>query len=111
MESQFNNLQSTYTSQGYPVIIGEYAALQRTLTAEGTDQAKHDASVKYYYQTLNQYAVNRGIVPFAWDTNDVAGLGKESGSSTIINRSSSTVAGTNAMEGIKAGCAAAQWPY
>lgn len=111
MQNLFNSLQSTYTSQGYPVIIGEYAALQRTLTAAGTDQTKHDASVKYYYQTLNSYAVNRGIVPFAWDTNDVAGLGKESGSSTIIDRANASVKGTNAMEGITAGCAAAAWPY
>ena len=108
MRGLFDNLQTTYTSQGYPVIIGEYAALQRTLTEAGTDQSKHDASVKYYYRTLNYEAAIRGIVPFAWDTNDVAGLGKESGSSTIIDRANAAVKGTNAMEGILEGVAAAK---
>jgi len=109
LQAQFGKLKTAYTSLGYPVIIGEYAALQRTLPND--DQVKHDASVKYYYQYLNQTAVNNGIVPFAWDTNDTSGLGKEGGSSTIIDRANCSVAGTNAMEGVKAGAAAGQWPY
>ena len=109
MQQQFGRLKSTFTSQGYPVIIGEYAAMQRTLPND--DQTKHDASVKYYYQFLNQTAVDNGIVPFAWDTNDTSGLGKEGGSSTIVDRAACTVVGTNAMAGVKAGAAAGQWPY
>ena len=111
LDGMFTNLKNTFTSKGYPVIIGEYAALQRALTAEGTDQSKHDASVKYYYQYLNQTAVNCGIIPFAWDTNDITGLGKESGSSTIIDRAKCTVVGTNAMEGVIAGATAGKWPF
>ena len=107
MQGQFSNLKTAFTSKGYPVIIGEYAGLQRTLT--GGDQAKHDASVKKFYQCVNEYATNNGIVAFAWDTNDVAGLGKESGSSTIIGRSAKAVVGQNAMDGILAGVAAGQW--
>ena len=108
MQELFLRLKSTYTSKGYPVIIGEYAAMQRTIS---DDQDKHNASVKYYYQYLNQTAVNNGIVPFAWDTNDVGGIYKESGSSTIIDRSGCAVVGTGAMEGIKAGVAGGAWPY
>lgn len=109
LSGQFAKLKNAYTSQGYPAIIGEYAGLQRTL-ASG-DQAKHDASVKAFYAHLHRVAVDNGIIPFAWDTNDVAGLGKESGSTTIIDRAKATVAGTNAMQGIKDGVAAGQWPY
>jgi len=109
LDGMFTNLKNTFTSKGYPVIIGEYAALQRTVPND--DQTKHNNSVKYYYQYLNQTAVNCGIIPFAWDTNDTAGLGKESGSTTIIDRANAAVVGANAMEGIKAGVAAGQWPY
>jgi len=111
LRDKFTKLRNTYTSQGYPVIIGEYAAQQRTLTASGTDQTKHNASVKYYYQYLNQQAVANGIIAFAWDTNYKAGLGTEAGSSTIIDRTVPTVVGTNALEGIRAGVAAGTWPY
>lgn len=109
MQQQFSNLKNTFSSKGYPVIIGEYAGLQRTLT-DG-DQAKHDATVKLYYQKVNELATNNGLVAFAWDTNDVAGLGKEGGSSTIIGRAAKTVVGQNAMDGILAGVAAGQWPF
>ena len=107
MNNLFRMLRDKFTSMGYPVIIGEYAALQRTISG---DQDKHNASVKAYYQCVNQYATNNGVVAFAWDTNDVANLLNEGGSSTIIDRSKGTIVGTNAMEGVKAGIAAGQWP-
>lgn len=107
MQGEFGKLKTAYTSLGYPVIIGEYAGLQRTISG---DQDKHNASVKAYYQCVNQYATNNGVVAFAWDTNDVANLLNEGGSSTIIDRSKGTIVGTNAMEGVKAGIAAGQWP-
>ena len=109
MQDQFTKLKTAYTSQGYPVIIGEYAGLQRTL-GDGQDQEKHNASVKLFYQCVNQYAVNNGIVPFAWDTNDPSGLLTEGGSTTIIDRAKCSVVGTNAMAGVLAGAAAGQWP-
>ena len=52
MQAQFAKLKTAYTSQAYPVIIGEYAGLQRTL-GTGQDQTKHDASVKLFYQCVN----------------------------------------------------------
>ena len=107
LNSQFAKLKTTYTSKGYPVIIGEYAALQRTITAG--DQTKHDASVKHYYKYLNAQAIRNGIVPFAWDTNDTSGLGKESGSTTIIDRAKVSVIGSNAMKGIQEAVAETTW--
>ena len=107
MLSQFTKLKTAYTSQGYPVIIGEYAGLQRTLPND--DQTKHNASVKFFYQCVNEYAANNGIVAFAWDTNDTNGLNGEGGSSTIIDRAKRTVVGTNAMEGILKAVAEATW--
>jgi len=108
MTEHFGMLKNTYTSQGYPVIIGEYAGLQRVISG---DQDKHNASVTYFYQCLNEYATNNGIIAFAWDTNNITGLQTEAGSTTIIDRAKCAVVGTNAMAGITAGCAAGQWPY
>ncbi len=65
--------------------------------------------MKLFYQCVNEYATNNGIVAFAWDTNDVSGLSGEAGSSTIIDRANCAVVGTNAMDGIKAGVAAGVW--
>ena len=107
LADKFGKLKSTYTSKGYPVIIGEYAALQRTIPAG--DQTKHDASVKSFYKYLNAQGIQNGIVPFAWDTNDIAGLGKESGSTTIIDRAKASVVGSNAMSGIQEAVKEAAW--
>lgn len=101
LRQQFEKLRSEYTSKGYPVIIGEYAANQRTIT---TDQSRHNSSIYLFYRLVNEYAVSNGIIPFAWDTNYPAGLNKESGSSTIIDRANATVVGIYAMEGIRKGC-------
>lgn len=108
MSDQFAKLKEKYTSQGYPVIIGEYAAQQRTISG---DQDKHNASVRYFYQCVNEYATNNGLVPFAWDTNDTNNLNSEGGSSTIIDRAKCSVVGVNAMQGVTAGVAAGAWPY
>lgn len=108
MQQLFASLKTRFTSKGYPVIIGEYAGLQRTITG---NQDKHNASVRAYYECVNRYATDNGIVAFAWDTNDVAGLLTEGGSSTIIDRAKAAVAGQHALDGIKAGVAAGQWPY
>jgi len=110
MAGQFAKLKDKYTSKGYPVIIGEYAGQQRTLPA-GENQAKHNASVKLFYKCVNEYAVNNGLVPFAWDTNSPEDLKKEPGAGTIIDRAGCKVVGIYAMEGIKEGVAAANWPY
>ena len=109
MQTQFGKLKTAYTSQGYPVIIGEYAGLQRNMDGYG-NQEKHDASVKLFYQCVNEYATNNGCVAFAWDTNDVDGLSTANGSTTIIDRAKCTLVGTNAMAGILAGAAAGTWP-
>lgn len=99
MRNLFKMLNDHFTSKGYPVIIGEYAAQQRTISG---DQDKHNASVKAFYQCVNQYGLENGIVPFAWDTNDVANLKTEGGSSTIIDRSGLKVVGEHALAGIMA---------
>jgi len=54
---------------------------------------------------VNQYAVNNGCVPFAWDTNYIG-----TPSMTIINRKTCAVYNTYMMTGITEGISAASWP-
>ncbi|MCR5312186.1 MAG: cellulase family glycosylhydrolase, partial [Bacteroidaceae bacterium] len=105
MREQFAKLKSTYTSKGYPVIMGEYAAVWRTISS---DQSKHDASVKLFYKLVNEYGINNGIIPFAWDTNSLNN--SPEGSMAIIDRAHCSVWCTVALDGIKEGVAAGQWP-
>ena len=107
LADKFAKLKTSYTALGFPVIIGEYAAMQRTIA--GGDQDRHDASVKTYYKYLNAQAIQNAIITFAWDTNDTAGLAKESGSSTIIDRAKAAVIGSNAMKGILEAVAENTW--
>ena len=94
-------MKAKYADKGYPVIIGEYGANYRF-----SDDAKHNASIEAFYKAVNQYAINNGCVPFAWDTNY---LGYPN--MTIINRSQTTVNNTYMLNGIIEGVKAGSWPY
>lgn len=106
VKDQFAKLKNTFVNNGYPVIIGEYGAQWRTLSA---NQAEHDASVKTWFKEVNAQAVNNGLITFAWDINSPNTRG-EQGTMTIINRSNLSIFCTPAMEGIKEGVAAGKWP-
>lgn len=106
MQTQMNSLKTTFVDRGYPVIIGEYGAQWRSLTA---NQSEHDASVKAFFRNVNQLAVSNGIVAFAWDINHT-NQGGETGVMTIINRSALSVFCAPAMEGITEGAKAGSWP-
>ncbi len=107
MVEQFDKLKQTYTSKGYPVILGEYGAVWRTIS---TDKDKHNASIRLFYKLVNQYGVERGIIPFTWDTNGFPSNPVD-GTMTIINRADCTIYNSYALEGVKEGVSAAQWPY
>lgn len=102
MAQQFNKLQTKFVNNGYPVIIGEYAANWRKMPANGESQKKHDASIKSWYQVVTQYAASRGIVPFVWDINSPSQNGTK-GTMTIFNRNTLKVFNQNALDGIMQG--------
>ncbi len=105
-KSQMESLKSAFVDRGYPVIIGEYGAQWRSLTA---NQSEHDASIKAFFREVNRLAVDNGIVTFAWDINSL-NQGGETGVMTILNRSSLSVFCAPAMEGITEGAKAGSWP-
>lgn len=108
---QFGKMKTAFADKGYPVILGEYGANWRDLSAvEGASQEKHDASIKAFFKEVNRQAVNHGIIPFAWDINSTNRNGLK-GTMTIISRSALSIYCTPAMEGITEGIAAGQYPY
>ena len=75
---------------------GEGVIWRTNITGANESQEKHNASVRYYYKTMNKVCMERGIVPFAWDTNS-----KGNNQMTIIDRSSKTIYNKCMMDGIK----------
>jgi hypothetical protein len=65
---QYMGLMKTkFVDKGIPVILGEYGVVKRTLTGN-SDQDLHLASRLYFYKYFVESAVNKGIIPFNWDT-------------------------------------------
>ena len=106
MKTQFASMKTKFYDKGVPVIIGECAANWRLLSA---NQTEHDNSVKAWYKEMHKQAISNGCIPMVWDTNNPERKG-EGGTSTIIDRSKLSVFGTIALEAIKDGVKAAQWP-
>jgi hypothetical protein len=92
-----NRLKTTFVDKGIPVINGEYGVIWRkNISGTNESQEKHNASIKAYYKTMNKVCMERGIVPFAWDTNSTG-----NNQMTIINRSTKSIYNNYMMEGIK----------
>ena len=62
MVSQFKKMYTKFVSQGYPVVIGEFGAINK---------ANYDSQNKTcraeYYQKVCYYAKQYGMIPVAWD--------------------------------------------
>ncbi len=96
MDRLFGLMKSKYTDRGMPVIIGEYAALQKNVSGAGEDQTLHDASVAAFYKRLNEWCRDAGMVSFAWDTNNCSRP-----TSTIIDRRTLRVYNQHVMDAIR----------
>ncbi|MBR1462960.1 MAG: glycoside hydrolase family 5 protein [Prevotella sp.] len=108
VKSQFQKMKTQFVDKGIPVIIGEYGCQWRNV-ANSSAQKKHDASVKLFHKTVNQQAIENGLIPFVWDIN-VQNQNGLKGIMSIINRSAKSIYCSCAMEGITEGVeAASKW--
>lgn len=96
VKEQFRKLKEKFVDAGYPVIIGEYSAMKRSV---GENQEKHNASRAYWNEVITREAKNHGIVPFYWETNG------------DINRSTGEAKEKYAIDGIMKGAADGNYPY
>jgi len=60
-------MKTKFVDKGIPVILGEYGVIKRTLTGN-SDQELHLASRLHFYNYFVKSAVNKGMIPFNWDT-------------------------------------------
>lgn len=62
LNAQFYKLYDKFTSQGYPVVLGEYGSIDKS-----SADAMNTDSRAYYANTLSEYAKIYGCVPIIWD--------------------------------------------
>jgi aryl-phospho-beta-D-glucosidase BglC (GH1 family) len=86
-------MKTKFVDKGIPVIIGEYSAVKRTLTGN-SDQELHLASRRHFYNYLVESAVNKGLIPFTWDTGPYEG---------VFNRSTGAVVDEGLLDSIMQG--------
>jgi endoglucanase len=92
-------MKSKFVDKGIPVIIGEYAAVKRNLSAP-SDQSLHVASRLYFYKYLVNSARSKGIIPIAWDINN-----------QMYNRSTSAVLDQPVIDAIMQGAGISTTTY
>ena len=82
MASQFKKLKDKFVSQGYPVVIGEFGAINKSSLDSQNSVCRAD-----FYRKVCYYAKQDGLVPVAWDNgyDGVYGF-------CLINRFTNTVA-------------------
>ncbi|MCQ2188511.1 MAG: glycoside hydrolase family 5 protein [Paludibacteraceae bacterium] len=91
MAGQFDKVKNWFTSQGYPVVVGEYGTVDKS--AYDSENPTYTA---YWTKTLCENARRIGAVPVLWDNGH---LSTAKGFATI-NRTSNTVARTYITEAI-----------
>ena len=91
MSGQFEKLKSWFTSQGYPVVVGEYGTVDKT--SYDAENSKYTA---YWTKTLCENARRVGAVPVLWDNGH---LSTAKGFATI-NRATNTVGRTYIVDAI-----------
>lgn len=65
MQAGLSKLESCFTSQGVPVIIGEYGVA----SVEGTNERKEGRDL--FFRNVCEYSLHHGICPVLWDTGFV----------------------------------------
>lgn len=80
-DGQFQKMKTKFIDKGYPVILGEYAAMART-TLGTTLNADHAKYRRYYLAYISKSAAAHGLVPFYWDSGYTGDKG-----SGLFNRS------------------------
>jgi endoglucanase len=91
MIGQFDKLKTWFTSQGYPVVVGEYGTVDKT-----SYDAENSQYTAYWTKTLCENARRVGAVPVLWDNGH---LSTAKGFATI-NRATNTVGRTYIVQAI-----------
>lgn len=90
LEEQFNRLYEKFVSQGYPVIIGEFGAVDKTARDPSNNEYR-----RYWCEYVVKTAKAAGCIPVYWDNgwNGDNGL-------AVFDRSSLTVTQQDIIDGM-----------
>jgi hypothetical protein len=86
--AQLQKIHDKFVSQGVPVILGEFGAMNRSGNPQltGDNRDLHLASRLYYHQLIVDTANSLGIAPYYWDNGHIGTNG-----SGIFNRNTAAV--------------------
>lgn len=93
MDSQLAQMYSAFVTKGYPVVIGEYCATDKT-----DKDPENNTYRAYFSKILNTVCKKYGAVPVYWD---IGAYGP--GGSGLINRKTNAVINQPIIDGIMSG--------
>jgi aryl-phospho-beta-D-glucosidase BglC (GH1 family) len=97
LDRLFGLMKTKFVDKGIPVIVGEFGAYKRKLSAP-SDQELHNKSVEYFNKCVVKSALSKGMIPYYWDTNN-----------GLFNRSKGTVLDTGLLNGLMQGAEEAHY--
>jgi endoglucanase len=109
VRTQFNKLKTKFVDNGYPVIMGEYGAVNRSLATALDTQTKknnHIESRAYYLEYVTQKMKENGIVPIYWDNGYT---GKDG--FALFDRNTLTTSDQKALTAIITGATNGVYPF
>lgn len=104
VRSEFGIMKTNFVNKGYPVILGEYGAIQR-LSLTGITLTNHLKSRAYYLNYVTKTAKSNGMVPCYWDN------GVNDNGFALFTRSTGAAFDRQAVNAIMEGAAHGVYPY
>jgi aryl-phospho-beta-D-glucosidase BglC (GH1 family) len=97
VDSVFNLMKEQFVNKNIPIVLGEFGAVKRT-TLTGDTFKRHILSRRTFYNYVVSSALNKGIIPVAWDAG-----GKGNLTMTIFDRKTGTVYDLGLLNAIRSG--------
>ena len=104
MKAQFDKMKSQFVDKKIPVIVGEYGAYpqeDKHYASQQTDEEKEIVaqSRAYFYNCVQRFAKERGLIPFVWDTGE------------LIKRTDGSITKQYMIDAIIEGASSVSYPY
>lgn len=102
MKEKFDQMKEQFVDNYIPVIVGEYGAYPESHYASEQTDADKEAikeSRIYFYNCVQKFAKERGLIPFVWDTGE------------LINRNNGEIKKDYMIDAIISGADSANYPY
>ncbi|TQV76083.1 glycoside hydrolase family 5 protein [Exilibacterium tricleocarpae] len=86
VDQLFGLMKTRFADRGIPVVLGEYAAINRFGQLSGDNLQRHIQSRAYWHRYITQSALANGLLPYYWDNGS-----NDKHSSGIFDRDTNTV--------------------